>query len=79
MSTIKPAEFVEENDQVSLDFHEQDAIIVGKATKRARVKGTWNMVYGAWNFDFVDGQFYELPFELFTYLKQRGCIYDTMI
>jgi len=80
MSTaVKPAEFVAEDEQVQLDFHEQDAIVVGKATKRARVKGTWHMVYGEWVYDFVDAQFYELPFELFMYLKQRGCIYDTMI
>lgn len=79
MST-KPAEFVIEDDQqLHMEFPSDDAIVVGKATKKARVKGTWHMVYGSFVQDFVDGQYYELPVELFNYLKARGNIYDTMI
>lgn len=79
-STKPPAEFVvqEDDDQVQIAFDANDVIVVGKATKKARVKGTWHMVYGTFTEDFVDGQVYELPFEVFNYLRARGNIYDTM-
>jgi hypothetical protein len=52
--------------------------IVAPATKSARVKGTWTMYYGDGVWDFVDGQRYDLPLDLFNYLKASRCIYDTL-
>ena len=46
--------------------------------KRARVKGTWTMFFGTQQYDFVDGQYYELPESLFNVLRKSGNIYDTM-
>lgn len=46
--------------------------------KRARVKGTWTMFFGTEQYDFVDGNYYELPEALFTALRKSGNIYDTM-
>ena len=68
--TIKPAFAIEEEDT--------SYTVVGSATKSVRVKGTWTMFYGPDRWDFIDGQRYELPFDLFEYLKSRGNIYDTM-
>lgn len=55
-----------------------DPVIVQPTTKRARVKGTWTMYFGAQRFDFVDGMSYDLPQDLHTYLRTRGNIYDTL-
>jgi len=44
----------------------------------ARVKGTWKMFWGTQSFDFVDGKRYNLPKELFAYLRANGNIYDTL-
>lgn len=55
-----------------------EPVVVAPTTKRARVKGTWTQYYGNQVFDFVDGQYYELPIDLFSYLRSRGNIYDTM-
>lgn len=54
------------------------AVIVQPTTKRARVKGTWTMYFGAKRYDFVDGISYDLPPDLYTYLRTRGNIYDTL-
>lgn len=47
-------------------------------TKSVRVKGTWTMYWGSQVWDFADGQRYELPVDLFDYLRSHGNIYDTM-
>lgn len=52
--------------------------IVAPTTKNAKIKGTWTMYYGNKRWDFVDGQRYDLPMELFSYLKGSGNIYDTL-
>lgn len=46
--------------------------------RRARIKGTWTMFYQTQQYDFVDGNYYELPVELFDTLRKSGNIYDTM-
>ena len=56
----------------------EEPTIVAPATKRARIKGTWTMYWGAQQWDFIDGQFYELPTDLFSYLRTHGNIYDTL-
>lgn len=55
-----------------------EPVIVAPTTQRARVKGTWTMYYGGSTYDFVDGQYTDIPTDLFEYLRQRGNIYDTM-
>lgn len=47
-------------------------------TKRARVKGTWLMHWGATSFNFEDGKSYQLPNDLYAYLRNNGNIYDTL-
>lgn len=53
-------------------------VVVAPTHRSVRVKGTWTMYFGAQRYDFVDGQRYELPTDLFLYLKERGNIYDTL-
>jgi hypothetical protein len=55
-----------------------EAVTAEPATKSARVKGTWTMYWGTLVFDFVDGERYELPLDLFNYLRNAGNIYDTL-
>lgn len=44
----------------------------------ARVKGSWTMFWGKTTWNFVDGQRFKLPRDLFDYLKRSGNIYDTL-
>lgn len=44
----------------------------------ARVKGTWTFHWGLSVYNFVDGNRYRLPRDLFNYLKSYGNIYDTL-
>ena len=57
---------------------EPEPVVVAPTTKNAKVKGTWTMYYGTGRWNFVDGQRYDLPIELFNYLKKNGNIYDTL-
>ncbi|CAB4185646.1 hypothetical protein UFOVP1130_93 [uncultured Caudovirales phage] len=43
-----------------------------------RVKGTWLMFWGTNSYDFKDGVRYNLPRDLYEYLKKSGNIYDTL-
>lgn len=43
-----------------------------------RVKGTWLMFWGSNSYDFKDGVRYNLPRDLYDYLKKSGNIYDTL-
>lgn len=84
----KVAEFLVEDDEGLLVTDEPESVrkvateqephIVTPTTKSVRVKGTWVMQWGPDNFNFVDGRRYELPLDLFEYLKSSGNIYDTM-
>lgn len=52
-------------------------------TVNAKIKGgsaesPWKFVYGTYRQSFVDGHRYDLPRDVFEYLKSRGCIYDTL-
>lgn len=47
-------------------------------TVRARVKGTWDMNWGGVEYPFVDREYFEIPADLFDFLRRRDCIYDTM-
>lgn len=61
-----------------VEVQQVEPVIVAPTTHRARVKGTWTMYYGGSTYDFVDGQYTEIPADLFEYLRSRGNIYDTM-
>jgi hypothetical protein len=52
--------------------------VLQPAIRNAKVKGTWTFHYGSSKYDFVDGHRYDLPTEVFEYLKRSGNIYDTM-
>lgn len=52
--------------------------IVAPTTKNAKIKGTWTMFWGTQRWDFIDGHRYDLPLDLFAYLRKSGNIYDTL-
>lgn len=52
--------------------------IVAPTTKNAKIKGTWTMFWGTTKWNFVDGHRYDIPLDLFEYLKKSGNIYDTL-
>lgn len=78
-TTSKIAEvLIEEDEIVEAPAPKAEPTIVAPTTKNAKIKGTWTMYYGTGRWDFVDGQRYELPVDLFEYLKRSGNIYDTL-
>lgn len=78
-TTSKIAEVLIDDDEIVEDpAPKPEPTIVAPATKNAKIKGTWTMYYGTTRWDFVDGQRYELPLDLFNYLKKNSCIYDTL-
>lgn len=50
----------------------------GSDLKRARIKGTWTMYWGAKMFNFETGKTYNIPADLYEHLKKYGNIYDTL-
>lgn len=56
----------------------EEAITVEPETRRGRVKGTWRMYFAGQSYDFTDGEYYELPQDLYNYLRGSGNIYDTL-
>ncbi|MBU82131.1 MAG: hypothetical protein CL724_11750 [Chloroflexi bacterium] len=56
----------------------EDAIVVSPETTRGRVKGTWRMNFAGVTWNFVDGSTYDLPKDLYDYLRGHGNIYDTL-
>lgn len=69
---------IEEEDVVAEPAPEPEVVTVDPATKSARIKGTWTMYWGQSRWNFVDGQRYNLPPDLFDYLRKSGNIYDTL-
>jgi hypothetical protein len=55
-----------------------EVVVPQPSTKSVRIKGTWTMTWGSSVWDFVDGQRYDIPWDLFEYLKSHGNVYDTM-
>ena len=68
------AEPVEDND-VQVAVPVPDA---GSGLIQARVKGTWIMYWGGSVYNFVDGKRFNIPKELYNYLRKNGNIYDTL-
>lgn len=56
----------------------EEPITVVPETKRGRIKGTWRMYFNGQPWDFVDGDYYDLPQDLYHYLRANGNIYDTL-
>jgi hypothetical protein len=55
-----------------------ETVTVEAETKKARVKGTWRMYFSGQVYDFTDGESYDLPPDLYNYLRGSGNIYDTL-
>lgn len=51
---------------------------VAPGLKKARIKGTWLMFWGGAKYDFEDGKTFNIPADLYEYLKAHGNIYDTL-
>lgn len=45
---------------------------------QARIKGTWTMYYGNVVYNFIDGKSFNIPKDLYAYLKKNSNIYDTL-
>jgi len=45
---------------------------------QARVKGSPNMYWGGSVYNFVDGKRFNIPKDLYNYLRKNGNIYDTL-
>jgi hypothetical protein len=74
MSTSKEvAEAFTESDDPADTF-----ITATPTSKSARVKGTWDMYWSTEVYKFVDKQRYTIPIDLYDYLAERDCIYDTV-
>ena len=76
-NTTKIAEVLIE-DEVEAPAPAPQPTIVSPTTKNAKIKGTWTMYYGPGKWDFVDGHRYDLPLDLYEYLRKNGNIYDTL-
>lgn len=74
MATRKFADIVDDSENVEVS----DEVVVNDDLVSARIKGTWTMQWGTSKWDFVDGKRYRIPRDLYQYLKQRSCIYDTL-
>lgn len=73
---VAPPVALEQPEQLELFSFEPT--IVEPTHKRARIKGTWTQFFGTQIYEFEDGKSYDLPLDMFEYLRQRGNIYDTL-
>jgi len=72
-------EAVEETAPVADAVVAQPTVVQAAAThKRARIKGTWRMYYNGVPYNFVDGENFEIPTDLYNYLRRHGNVYDTL-
>lgn len=69
---------VEEDDTTPADVVEVEEQTVVDDLKTARIKGTFNFMWGQATYDFVDGKRYRIPADMYDYLRSYGNIYDTM-
>ena len=75
MATRRP---IADAEEVDFDQALPEEIIVNDDLVSARIKGTWVMQWGPTKWDFIDGKRYRIPRDLYQYLKERSCIYDTL-
>jgi len=52
--------------------------VVANDLVSCRVKGSWTMHWGRAVHKFEDGKRYQLPKDLYAYLRNSGNIYDTL-
>jgi hypothetical protein len=52
--------------------------VVASDLVSCRVKGSWTMHWGRTVYKFEDGKRYQLPKDLYAYLRNSGNIYDTL-
>jgi len=75
-------EFVEEEVTEESSAVSDTAEILDANTKEdmvsARVKGTWVMFWSKSSYSFKDGERYNIPRDLYNYLRNAGNIYDTL-
>lgn len=76
--TTQIAEVLIEEEAVEAPAPTPEPTIVAPTTKNAKIKGTWTMFWGGSKWDFIDGHRYDLPVDLFAYLRKSGNIYDTL-
>jgi hypothetical protein len=79
--TTKIAEVLIDEDEVveaPAPAPKAEPTIVAPTTKNAKIKGTWTMYWGTTKWNFIDGHRYDIPLDLFDYLKRSGNIYDTL-
>lgn len=76
--TTQIAEVLIEEEAVEAPAPTPEPTIVAPTTKNAKIKGTWTMFWGASKWDFIDGHRYDLPVDLYAYLRKSGNIYDTL-
>lgn len=73
------AQFAEvATDEADDNLEVTPGIVVNNDYVSARIKGTWKMFWGRLVFDFEDGKRYQIPRDLYMYLKSNGNIYDTL-
>jgi len=68
----------EEVEEAKAPVSSPEPTIVAPTTKNAKIKGTWTMFWGKQKWDFIDGHRYDLPLDLYDYLRKAGNIYDTL-
>jgi len=68
----------EEIEEAPAPAPKPEPVVVESATKNAKIKGTWTMYWGTQKWNFIDGHRYDLPTDLFNYLRKSGNIYDTL-
>jgi hypothetical protein len=68
------AEAVEEDDEPII----ATPASTNSGLRRARIKGSWRMYWGQQIYNFEDGKHFNIPADLFDYLKKNGNIYDTL-
>lgn len=77
-TTIQEVLIEEPTEQAAPVVLDDGPVVVESANVSARVKGTWTMHYGNRSWNFVDGQRYDIPRDLFNHLRKYGNIYDTL-
>lgn len=55
-----------------VEVQDEPEVVVERTHRDARVNATWSLYYGGRRYDFVAGQVYNLPLEVFNYLRNSG-------
>ena len=55
-----------------VEVQDEPEVVIERTHRDARVNSTWSLYYGGRRYDFVAGQVYNLPLEVFNYLRNSG-------